>query len=94
VGLKVGVLLLVVPSRFVSAKLSEENYERLDRMRDAFEDMLGIKMSLNDALSLILYYIENEMESGEFKSKLIRLLISAKSQSVGRPTSYYGGFTR
>ena len=88
------MLLLVVPSRFVSAKLSEENYERLDRMRDTFENMLGIKMSLNDALSLILYYIESEMESGEFKSKLIRLLISAKSQSVGRPTNYYGGFTR
>lgn len=82
------MLLLVVPSRFVSAKLSEENYEMLIRLRGMFEEMLGIRMSINDALTLVLYYIENEMRSEEFKSKLIRLLINAKSQA--RQMGYQG----
>jgi len=82
-----------VPSRFVSAKLSEENYEMLVRLRGMFEEMLGIKMSLNDALTLVLYYIENEIRSEEFKPKLIRLLINAKSQQA-RHMGYQGFPTR
>lgn len=82
-----------MPSRFVSAKLSEENYEMLVRLRGMFEEMLGIKMSLNDALTLVLYYIENEIRSEEFKPKLIRLLINAKSQQA-RHMGYQGFPTR
>ena len=82
-----------MPSRFVSAKLSEENYEMLIRLRGMFEEMLGIKMSLNDALTLVLYYIENEMRSEEFKPKLIKLLINAKSQQA-RQMGYQGFPTR
>jgi len=82
-----------VPSRFVSAKLSEENYEMLVRLRGMFEEMLGIKMSLNDALTLVLYYIENEIRSEEFKPKLIRLLMNAKSQQA-RHMGYQGFPTR
>ena len=82
-----------MPSRFVSAKLSEENYEMLVRLRGMFEEMLGIKMSLNDALTLVLYYIENEIRSEEFKPKLIRLLMNAKSQQA-RHMGYQGFPTR
>jgi len=73
--------------------LSEENYEMLVRLRGMFEEMLGIKMSLNDALTLVLYYIENEIRSEEFKPKLIRLLINAKSQQA-RHMGYQGFPTR
>jgi hypothetical protein len=73
--------------------LSEENYEILIRLRGMFEEMLGIKMSINDALTLILYYIENEVKSDEFKPKLIKLLINAKSQQA-RQMGYQGLPTR
>ena len=73
--------------------MSEENYEMLVSLRGMFEEMLGIKMSLNDALTLVLYYIENEIRSEEFKPKLIRLLINAKSQQA-RHMGYQGFPTR
>ena len=81
------MLLLVVPSRnvYVSAKLTMENYKNLDAKRIMLEGILGSRLSLNDALSLILYYIDKEVESGVFKSKLIKLLLDAKTRSVSKP---------
>jgi len=80
VGLKAGVLLLVVP-RYRTISVSEENYNDLNWVRDRIEELIGIDLSMNDALSLILYYIKTKMRSNDFKFELVKLILSARAQS-------------
>jgi len=76
----VGVFLLVVP-RYRTISVSEENYNDLNWVRDRIEELIGIDLSMNDALSLILYYIKTKIRSDDFKFELVKLILSARAQS-------------
>jgi len=53
--------------RYRTISVSEENYNDLNWVRDRIEELIGIDLSMNDALSLILYYIKMKMRSDDFK---------------------------
>ena len=67
--------------RYRTISVSEENYNDLNWVRDRIEELIGIDLSMNDALSLILYYIKTKMRSDDFKFELVKLILSARAQS-------------
>jgi hypothetical protein len=67
--------------RYRTISVSEENYNDLNWVRDRIEELIGIDLSMNDALSLILYYIKTKMRNDDFKFELVKLILSARAQS-------------
>jgi len=67
--------------RYRTISVSEENYNDLNWVRDRLEKLLGIDLSMNDALSLILYYIKTKIINDDFRFELIKLILSTRSQS-------------
>ena len=67
--------------RYRTISVSEENYNDLNWVRDRIEELIGIDLSMNDALSLILYYIKTKMRNDDFKFELAKLILSARAQS-------------
>ena len=67
--------------RYRTISVSEENYNDLNWVRDRIEELIGIDLSMNDALSLILYYIKMKIRSDDFKFELVKLILSARAQS-------------
>ena len=67
--------------RYRTISVSEENYNDLNWVRDRIEELIGIDLSMNDALSLILYYIKTKIRSDDFKFELVKLILSARAQS-------------
>ena len=67
--------------RYRTISVSEDNYNDLNWVRDRLEKLLGIDLSMNDALSLILYYIKTKIINDDFRFELIKLILSTRSQS-------------
>ena len=67
--------------RYRTISVSEDNYNDLNWVRDRLEKLLGIDLSMNDALSLILYYIKTKIINDDFRFELIKLILSARAQS-------------
>jgi len=67
--------------RYRTISVSDDNYNDLNWVRDRLEKLLGIDLSMNDALSLILYYIKTKIINDDFKFELIKLILSTRSQS-------------